>query len=70
MMEKLTKAMSLDPQIAKFIQEMIRRSRLHVGLFARRARNVLARANGNEPEPGCGRGRGIKRWLRYHRRVA
>jgi hypothetical protein len=52
------------------MEKLTKAMSLHVGLVARQARNVLARANSNEPEPGCGRGRGIKRWLRYHRRVA
>lgn len=61
MIETLTKAM-------QELRALVAQSRK--GLAGRRLRNQWARANGTEPEPGCGRGSGIKRWMRYHRRVA
>lgn len=39
-----------------------------MGLWQRKSRNSVRRANGNEPEPGAFAG--VKRWRRYHARVA
>ena len=41
-----------------------------MGLRQRQLENIKRRAKGVEPEPGCGLGSGIKRWMRYHKRVA
>jgi len=40
-----------------------------MGLHLRKLANKTRRANGNEPIPGCGFGTGVKRWMRYHKRV-
>jgi hypothetical protein len=38
-----------------------------MSLSQRQSRNANSRANGNEPEPGSFAG--VKRWMRYHKRV-
>lgn len=39
-----------------------------MGLYQRKSRNETNRANGNEPVPGAFAG--VKRWMRYHKRIA
>jgi hypothetical protein len=39
------------------------------GLRSRQSANANQRANGEEPLPGCGRGTGVKRHMRYASRV-
>lgn len=41
-----------------------------MGLHQRQQANASRRALGDEPEPGCGLGSGVKRWMRYHKRVS
>lgn len=41
-----------------------------MGLRQRQQANASRRAIGDEPEPGCGLGSGIRRWMRYHKRVS
>lgn len=63
---------SLDPAIQeklKALKILIDKSRVRVGLMARRARNTLHRMRDGEPEPaGPIHYHGIKKWARYHRR--
>ena len=40
-----------------------------MGLRQRQRENAKRRAEGKEPQPGCCLGSGVKRWMRYHKRV-
>lgn len=58
-----------DSKILAALKLLIEKSRVRVGLMARRARNTLQRMQGVEPEPaGPVHYHGIKKWARYHRR--
>jgi hypothetical protein len=41
-----------------------------MGLKQRQLTNKARRARGEEPKPGCGPSGSVKRWMRYHKRVA
>lgn len=78
MMDKTQQPTALDPSLAPSpsdskmlaaLKVLIEKSRVRVGLMARRARNTLQRMQGAEPEPaGPVHYHGIKKWARYHRR--